>query len=142
MKAQDIINKLLVLKLSVQMIAYISGEGAKDTEPIEEIIDSAIAYIKVNQLPEFKAWDQFLIVERNGADLVVEKYNRDQFLPTPVSSKVIKPPVARIARWLPFEGNHGKMLQGQCSLCGCQPMKRITSDTPWKFCPNCGAQMK
>jgi len=40
--------------------------------------------------------------------------------------------------WLPIKDDYGHLYQGQCSRCGCEPL-RNPFHSPWRFCPNCGA---
>lgn len=46
----------------------------------------------------------------------------------------------RHARWLPVKDDYGRHHQGQCSNCGCEPL-RNPFHSPWMYCPNCGARM-
>lgn len=51
------------------------------------------------------------------------------------------------AEWL-YQGRFTQItvknaaIQGECSNCGCRPLIRLPAGESWKFCPNCGVQMK
>ena len=48
--------------------------------------------------------------------------------------------IVRHARWAPIKDDYGHHYQGQCTNCGCQPLRNF-AHSPWLFCPNCGARM-
>lgn len=43
-------------------------------------------------------------------------------------------------RWNRIPEDYGRLYTGQCSNCGCEPMRNF-AHSPWAYCPNCGALM-
>ena len=52
MTADKVILDLKILKLSIQMMAYLTDGSAEDIETVNKSIDQAIAYIEANQPPK------------------------------------------------------------------------------------------
>ena len=46
----------------------------------------------------------------------------------------------RRGKWNMIRGDYGHFYTGECSECGCQPLRNF-AHSPWTFCPNCGAKM-
>lgn len=46
----------------------------------------------------------------------------------------------RKGRWNAIRGDYGNFYTGQCSECGCEPLRGF-AHSPWAYCPNCGAKM-
>jgi hypothetical protein len=43
--------------------------------------------------------------------------------------------------WLKIRDDYGHHYVGQCSRCGCEPLRPFGRST-YNFCPNCGADMR
>lgn len=48
--------------------------------------------------------------------------------------------IVRHGRWTHIKDDYGHHYQGQCTECGCEPLRNF-AHSPWAYCPNCGAKM-
>lgn len=83
-----------------------------------------------NLEPKWKSMDEFSSEELiNELNSIIES-----FMKLPVVE-------ARPVKHGHWQSDETPYTQGQCSICGCTPLKRTMSGMSYYYCPNCGAKM-